>query len=413
MIGVLRSRKFTPLAIVSAVAVAGCSIPETPARPVAEGGISGSDLTLPVDLEQGRNAFGVDLYRQLAERGGNVVFSPTSIIEAFGLVQPGARGDTAAQIRRTLRISTSGSPTTSPLDQPGRRVAIGNAVWMQQGFPLNPDYRRTVTSRSGTPPRAVDFGDADGSAATINRWVEERTVGKIKQLIAPASIDPDTALVLVNTIYLKADWAVPFDAGDTRDESFQLAAGRTVTVPFMRRAASFRTLGSQSFQALALPYRGEELTMLLFLPRMRDGLAAFERELTAAKLDQWITDVRAAEPQRVDVQIPKLQLATRYELPDVLRRMGMVLPFSDLADLSGITSARRLKVDDVVHQATLAIDEEGTEASAATAISIVPTSMPPPAKPFRADRPFFMAIRDDRTGALLFMGRIADPSARL
>lgn len=412
MITKRQSRKLAGFTIAGALTMAGCSTPQTSPTPAAENGTDRLNPTPPVALEQGRNAFGVDLYRRLAETGGNVVFSPTSIVEAFGLVQPGARGDTAAQIGRTLRLVSGDAPTTASLDQPGRRVAIGNSVWMQQRFPLNPEYRRIVTTRSGMAPRLLDFANAQGSAATINRWVEERTAGKIKELVKPSSIEPDTALILVNTVYLKADWAVPFDVSDTRNGPFQVATGRTVTVPFMQQSTRLGMLETRSFQALALPYRGEELTMVLFLPRSTDGLAVFEQGLTAAKLEGWMADLRAAEPQWVDVQIPKLELATRYELPEVLRRMGMVLPFTDQADLSGITSAGPLKIDDVVHQATLTVDERGTEASAATSVQIRVTSAAPIAKPFRADHPFFMAIRDNRSGDLLFMGRIADPSAR-
>lgn len=410
------SRRTALPAIVFALALAGCTAPRSPAMSLSEERSSVPDAVPSSKMEQGKLAFGIDLYRRLGADGGNIVFSPVSITAAFGLVQPGARGETAEQIRRVLRLRSDSDQTAMltalPLDQPGRRVTIGNAVWLQQGYPLKPDYRRIVTDRSGAPPRPLDFRNAQAAAAAINRWVEIGTAGKIKRLVDPTSIEPDTRLVLTNTVYLKADWTRPFDRSDTQSGAFRLASGQSVTVPFMSQIVPHRLLETNSFQAVELAYQGDELAMILFLPRAPDGLAAFERELTATKLEKWIKELRATESRSVNVNIPKLELATRYELPETLQRMGMVLAFSNQADLSGITDAERLKIDNVTHQATLAVDELGTEASAATAIQIRPVSAPPPGVLFRADHPFFMAIRDNRSGTLLFMGRIADPSAR-
>jgi serpin B len=180
----------------------------------------------------------------------------------------------------------------------------------------------------------------------------------------------------------------------------------------MHQIGSFRHLDRPGFSAIELPYRGEEMSMIVFLPKARDGLPAFERELAPAKLEEWMGALTARERQRVDLALPKIQLETRYDLPPALMAMGMRLAFSNNSDLGGITDVERLKVDRAIHQTFLLVDEKGTEAAAVTAVTIIPTSAPaPPQIRFHADHPFFFLIRDNRSGATLFMGRIEEPQA--
>jgi len=411
-----------------ALTFAGCAAP--PAEPRAEAPAAAAPAeAAPASVAPGEerqalvagNAeFAIDLYRRLG--AGNLFFSPAGISTAFGMAQAGARGETALEIARALRYPLAGEPlhsTLGPLtrelvlDQPGRRLAVANALWVQTGYPLLPAYTRTLGTHYGAPPTSLDFeGDRAGAAAAISRWAEQNTNGRIRDLLAPDDLHPRTRLVLTNTVWFKADWQRQFEAGATRERDFFVRGGAPVKVRMMhQREAQFRHLDGGGFDAIELPYRGEEMSMLVFLPKTRDGLPAFERELTGANLRAWTDTLRSAEPKVVDLALPKIELRTRYDLPVPLQEMGMRLVYTEASDLSGISTAERLLIDRAIHQTFLLVDEKGTEAAAATAITIRPVSAPPtPQVRFHADHPFFFLIRDNRSGALLFMGRIEAPA---
>ena len=375
---------------------------------------------VPDNVAEGQAAFGVALYRELAAQPGNVFLSPVSISTALAMAYAGARGETAAEMARTLRYPDGdlhagmGSLLgTMDLDAEGRKLAVANALWIQQGYPIRAEYRELLGRHYGAEPRSLDFEkNREAAAATINRWAEENTAGKIKELLSPSALRLDTRLVLTNAVYFKGDWLSPFLGGDTGPEDFHGRQG-VQRVPFMHKTHRFRHLKGDGFQALELPYEGEELAMILFLPDKRDGLTALEQRLTGARLKEWTERLRAAAPAEVVLAMPKVELKTRYELPPTLQAMGMRLAFTNMANISGITYAERIKIDKVIHQTFLAVDEDGTEAAATTAVTIVPVSArigPPPIE-FRADHPFFFIIRDNRSGAALFMGRIEQPQA--
>jgi serpin B len=375
----------------------------------------------PAAVAEGATAFGIDLYRQLGREEGNLFFSPVSLSGAFGMAQAGARGETEAQIARILHYPLPRErlhPALGTLmrgmalDQPGRRLAVANAVWVQSGFALLPDYVRRLGDDYGAVPETVDFvGAAPQAAARINQWAERNTAGRIKNLLRAGDLAPATRLVLTNTVWMKADWLSQFHPLMTRPGDFFAAGGGTVQIPFMRQQEPFRHLDAPGFQAIELPYRGEELAMIVFLPKARDGLPDFERELEAGRLERWIGDLRAAEPEPVELTLPKIRLETRYQLARTLEQMGMTLAFGPGADFSGIDGGRGLFIAKAIHQTFLQVDEKGTEAAAATAL-VMNESGPRPARiRFHADHPFFFLIRDNRSGAVLFMGRISALSA--
>ena len=291
------------------------------------------------------------------------------------------------------------------------QVAPGiDVIFLDTGY----HFVETLGTAYGARPTSLDFeGDRAGAAAAISRWAEQNTNGRIRNLLAPEDLHPRTRLVLTNTVWFKADWLRQFGAGATRERDFFVRGGTAVATPMMHeREAQFRHLDGGSFDALELPYRGEEMSMLVFLPKARDGLPAFERELSGAALNGWIEALRTAEPKVVDLALPKIELSTRYDLPTPLKEMGMRLVYTDSADLSGVTAAEALLIDRAIHQTFLLVDEKGTEAAAATAITMRPVSAPPtPQVRFHADHPFFFLIRDNRSGAVLFMGRIEAPAA--
>ncbi|HEX9933165.1 MAG TPA: serpin family protein [Allosphingosinicella sp.] len=413
-------------ATVLALGAAACTAPpsepaQTEAAPPAEFAETVPPSEARPALVAGNAEFAVDLYRRLGS--GNLFFSPIGISTAFGMVQAGARGETGREIAQAMRFRLGGEQlhaTLGPLarelaiDQPGRRLAVANALWVQTGYPLLPAYTQTLGTHYGAPPTSLDFeDDRAGAAAAISRWAEQNTNGRIRNLLAPDDLHPRTRLVLTNTVWFKADWQREFEAAATRERDFFVPAGPPVKVRMMHeREARFRHLDGGSFDAIELPYRGEEMSMLVFLPKARDGLPAFERELTGARLSEWTNALRAAEHKVVDLALPKIELRTRYDLPAPLKEMGMRLVYTDHSDLSGISNAERLMIDRAIHQTFLLVDEKGTEAAAATAITIRPVSAPPtPQVRFHADHPFFFLIRDNRSGALLFMGRIEAPSA--
>jgi serpin B len=300
------------------------------------------------------------------------------------------------------------------LDQPGRRLAIANALWVQTGYPLVPAYTQILGTAYGAQATNLDFErDRAGAAAAISRWAEQNTNGRIRNLLAADDLHPLTRLVVTNTVWFKADWQRQFEARATRERDFFAGGAQPLKVPMMHeREARFRHLDGGSFDALELPYQGEEMSMLVFLPKDRAGLPAFEQELNGTSLRRWTDALRSAEPKVVDLALPKIELRTRYDLPAPLKEMGMRLAFTEEADLSGISAAETLLVDRAIHQTFLLVDEKGTEAAAATAITVRPVSAPPtPQLRFHADHPFFFVIRDNRSGALLFIGRIVSPGA--
>jgi len=224
------------------------------------------------------------------------------------------------------------------------------------------------------------------------------------------NLKPSTRLILTNAIWFKGDWQDEFPKAATRPEPFRLAGGGSRPVPLMRRLGDYRHLDGGSFQALELPYKGGALSMLVLLPKEVGGLPALEARLTPAELTGWTEALMARAPQEVNVALPKFTMETRYLLNPELQALGMRTAFSSQADFSGITGDRSLVIDQVIHQTFVAVDEVGTEAAAATAIATTEASSRPPPVEFRADRPFLFLIRDNRSGALHFLGRLAAPS---
>jgi serpin B len=235
--------------------------------------------------------------------------------------------------------------------------------------------------------------------------VKKQTRDKVPELLQGGQLTADTRLVLTNAVYFKGTWVKRFDKAQTREADFRLAGGKAVKAPMMRLADRFDYLSGPDFQALELPYKGDRLTMVLFLPHAVNGLAAWEKGLTAEKLSNWIGNLSRAE---VGVELPRFTARSRFELSGALAKLGMPLAFGAGADFSGLTTAERVQIGQVPHEAFADVNEEGTEAAAATAVEISKGDGPQP-RFFHADHPFFFVIRDTTTGTILFLGRITDP----
>jgi len=384
-------------------------------------------------VAQANTEFGLEILGQLDEPGKNIFLSPASLTTAFGLLRAGAAGTTAEELDRVLHITlpeedyhAANGRMVEALntDKEDVTVSINNAVWAEQTAVLEPDYLARVKTAYGAPDYRVDYiGHPDASREIINRWVEEKTHDRIKDLLSQQDVTEDTRNILVNTVYLKADWAVPFGKEASKDAPFYLTPSNTVDVPMMNQTRYFRYFRSVGVELAELPYKDNEFSMVLFLPRAKDGLEKLEAALVEnpEKFDGLVGRLMAKEPTRLELKLPKLKIEARYKLEGPLKSLGMVESFSDFANFGRMARPEKqpggngLKVDKVIHQTFLEVDEEGTEAAAATAILMVAVSSawrgppPPPPIPFHVDHPYMFAIRHNATGMILFLGRVEDP----
>jgi serine protease inhibitor len=386
----------------------------------------------PVDVGDARafagaqNAFGLDVWRGLRhDYPGNLAISPASIATALTMTYGGARGETARAMAAAMHLGASpdaamaaaGELVTS-WNAPGQpyELSVANRLFGDKGYAFAAPYLAATRDQFGAELAAVDFRHAaDAAIGQINGWVSEQTRGLIPAILPPHSLDDTTRLVLVNAVYFHGTWKVPFEKGRTADATFHAPDGDR-QVPTMHR--DFGAYGEDhDVKVLELPYDGDRLSMMFVLP-VDDGpgsLAPVEDGLDAAAVDRW---AKLASERRVDVSLPRFELETPImPLGGILAGLGMGVAFSDSADFSAMSAPGQvpLKIDVVFHRALVELDEDGTKAAAATAVGMVEvtslrTDPPPPPPTFKADHPFLFFLRDTRSGAILFAGRVADPS---
>ena len=375
------------------------------------------------------NAFTAAMYAQLAKDAkGDLFFSPSSIHTALAMAYAGARGQTAAQMARALHYTLEparlhpacgsllralNTARKDPAGDPAFALTVSNALWGQKGYLFKPDFIALNNACYGAGLKELDFAESDAARKTINDWVAQQTKEKIKDLIPLGVISSATRLVLTNAVYFKSNWAAKFEKAATKDGPFTTAAGRQITTPMMHQEDRFRYMETADLQALELPYRQYELSMVVLLPRKPDGLPALEQALSAGDLTQWLGQLRVVD---VQVTMPRFKVESSFSLADNLKALGMTDAFNpDRADFSGIAAMERLFISAVIHKAYVAVDEEGTEAAAATAVVMDGADAAherPQPKVFSADHPFIFLIRHRASGLLLFMGRLLEPAAR-
>ncbi|MGA7884947.1 MAG: serpin family protein [Acidobacteriaceae bacterium] len=373
-------------------------------------------------LTQGNNAFAVDLYGQLRTQPGNLFFSPESVSTAFGMAYAGARGQTATQIQHVFHFTLPPErlhPAMGALlkerngAHPHYELHVADALWAEQDASFLPDYLKLMQDDYGAGLHRVDFEHApEAVRGTINGWVAQETNNRIQNLIGPGALTPQTRLVLTNAIYFKGSWLAPFLADDTETEDFYLSAKQTVKTPLMHRTGDYYYYDGGSFQALELPYNGSELAMVVLLPKQKDGLPALEKQFTAAAVNTWIDKLELAD--KVVLTLPRFTMTQQFELSSALSAMGMPLAFSGASDFSGMTGKPDFTISAAIHKAFIEVNEQGTEAAAATGMIMVATAMrgeEPPPIVFRADHPFLFLIRDLQSGEILFMGRLENPAS--
>lgn len=357
-----------------------------------------SPVALAADAE---NAFAHDLFARLAGREGNLVCSPMSVRLALAMVYGGARGPTATEMAKVLRcddgIHAEFARLAKGYDGRDGAPALADAAWVQAGAALLPAYLDLMMKHYGATPLSVDFAAAGAASERINAWAADRTRGRIKDLVNPSMFDANTTLVLTNALHFKAAWQEPFRARATSEQPFALASGEKVPVPLMAQTEHFAYAERDGVQAVELPYAGGRFSMVVVLPRVGAPDAVPEGLLTAL------------EGESVSVCLPRFRIEAGFRLEDTLAAMGMGSAFGRDADFSGMNGRKDLFLSAVAHKAFVAVDEEGTEAAAATAA--VQERKGRPGKPvvFRADRPFLFLIRDRETGSILFLGRVSDP----
>ncbi len=383
------------------------------------------------ELVRGNNAFAFDLYRALSDGDDNLFYSPFSISQALAMTSAGARGETQRQMADTLhhRLPQSSlHPAFNALDRtlasrgqgPGGapndsseagqyfRLNIANAIWGQDGYHFLPDFLDMLAEHYGAGMMAVDFvGAADESRVRINDWVAEETEGKIKDLLPPGVIDHTTRLVLTNAIYFNASWLWPFSPRDTEVRPFYLAGGGTVMVPMMTETTKefYGYARGDGYQVVDVPYSWREMSMTILLPD-EGALEELEGSLDSEMLNRIIDDI---EIDYVILTMPLFEFESQFSLSDTLAGMGMPDAFGVGADFSGMTGSRDLWISEVVHKAFVSVDEEGTEAAAATGVVMLTSGPSKDPIEVTIDRPFIFLIRDIGTGTVLFMGRVSNP----
>lgn len=372
------------------------------------------------EVVSANNQFALDLYSELRKGEGNVFFSPYSISTALAMTYEGARGTTADEMQSVFHF-----PTDSAVRRPSfaamhnrinkadskYKLSVANALWAQNDYKLLSEYMNVVQQYYAGRATNVDFENATEEARqTINKWVESKTNNKIKDLFPNGSLNAMTRLVLTNAAYFKGTWAKQFKKNQTQDANFRVNTAATVKVPMMQQAgeeAKFKYAETNDVQVLEMPYEGDTLSMMILLPKS-DTLSSLESSLSPATINDWKSKLYK---RRVDVFMPKFTFDTKYSMNETLAKMGMPTAFTDAADFSGMDGTKSLSIQNVVHQAFVDVSEEGTEAAAATGVSVGATAvaMPQPVPIFRADHPFIFAIQDDSDGNILFLGRVSNP----
>lgn len=366
-------------------------------------------------------AFGLDLMR--AQGPGNLVLSPDSVAAALAMTGVGGVGRTAEEIARILHLNgpaalaavgdlqraiAAGQAAAAAGDPEPPTLEIANGLFLQQGLPFASAFLSGAQQRFGAVPETVDFTtNPTGAMEAINGWVSEHTKGLIPRILD--SLPEEIALALANAVYLDADWEHPFKKGKTRPGVFHKTVSET-TVDFMHQTESLRYGAGPGYRALALPYRSSTLSLLVMLP-VRQELGALQHSLDGRSLARIARDLA---PRPVDLSLPRFHLNTDTELTNSLKKLGMTTAFSEDANFSRITTAADLKIAFVKHAADFTVDEAGTVAAAATVVGVqVKSALRPPrdAITFNANRPFLFFLRDERTGAVLFAGRLTDPAS--
>lgn len=373
--------------------------------------------TMPDAIQQ----FNSDFYQQIKQQNksqDNVFYSPFSLYTALGMVYQGAQGRTASEMATVLHaknptdLAKHSRALLATMNQKDLPYVLNtvNALWVEKNTAINPQYQKVINDDYLAHVTRLDFlHDKQGSIKIINDHIAEHTHQKIQNLLSNDAINADTRLILTNAVYFKGRWQKVFDKDATKPAPFHVTPQQTMNVPMMYQKSTFEYGENAQLQILSLPYQGDNLRMLVVLPR-ENQLSNVEKSISVKNLATWRGLLSS---HKVEVYLPKFKLETKYNLVDTLHQLGMPTAFSNQADFSGISKQANLSLSDVVHQAFVEVNETGTEAAAVTRATLFTTSAvlnPPPPKIFRADRPFIFMIEDSNNGNILFMGKVMNPN---
>ena len=411
------SRIFKLLIVTFTMLVLLVSAPGLPAQDNKE------DESLRSEVVNGNSQFAIDLYQNINasedSKGKNIFISPFSISTALAMTYEGSRNNTRKEMASALHFNLPGDKLDAAFSlllgetkaAPGEhyKLNVANALWGQKDYRFESAFTRAIDKYYDGGFNLVDYlHNTEGSRKTINKWVEARTEDKIKALVHKDDINTATRLVLTNAIYFKGDWASKFKAEKTQNAPFTASDGKTVDVPMMAQSGNFPFLEDGGLAMIELPYAGNDLSMIAILPE--GDVEKLGASLSLAKIQELRKNLR---PQHVDVYLPRFKFEARYHLDDgsLLPKMGMRDAFSETrADFSGMTGSATLYISHVIHQAVIDVNEEGSEAAAATAVVMTRKSISR-ARIFRADRPFIFMIVHKPTDSILFLGRLSSPAA--
>lgn len=371
------------------------------------------------NLVEGNNAFCFDLYQLLKEKEGNIFISPYSISYALAMTYAGAHGVTEKEMAKVLHFVLPkrelhqeffklASIIRKIKENGNITLNIANSLWIQKNFNLKKEFIKITDKFYKAVPFIVDFIPDDLREKTrkkINLWVEDKTREKIKNLISKGILSAETRLVLTNAVYFKGDWSIQFKKHLTRNAPFWLSENKKIDIPIMFLGNSLKYMEDKNIQILELPYKGEEVSMLIILPHKEFGIKKLELELKSNPLNEWVIKLRR---QKVVTYLPKFKITSKYSMNKILESMGMVSAFSGSANFSGISKGP-LFISDVIHEAFVEVNEQGTEAAASTAVILKKGPVRFPI--FRANHPFIFIIKENKSGSILFMGRVSNPSS--
>ncbi|MBW4562202.1 MAG: serpin family protein [Mojavia pulchra JT2-VF2] len=423
--GVSLGRRYV-LAAASVVllGVLGCSQVDSSTGTLAESRLPGSESPLPkktvnpdTKIVNANNKFGFKLFSEVLQNESsekNIFVSPASVAIALAMTYNGASGSTQKAMAKTLElqgmnlqeINSSYASLEKILQKPDADVqlTIANSLWADKDAQFKSEFLQKNREFYQAKVTNLNFQDAE-APNIINNWVKENTQGKINKIVE--TIDPEQVLFLINAIHFKGRWSNEFDKSQTAVYPFYLASGKQKQHPMMSKDGDYRYHETEQFQAVSLPYgKDGKVSFYIFLPKQNSNLKAFYQNLSAENWEKWMTQFRKREGS---VRLPRFKTDYDVTLNDALKALGMEEAFSSKANFSGM--GKNLAISQVKHKTFVEVNEEGTEATAATSVGIVATSAMQEPEPFRmiVDRPFFCAIRDNQTGSVLFMGSIMEP----
>ena len=367
-------------------------------------------------LVEDMNSFSFELYKELSmAEEGNVFFSPYSVFVALAMAYEGARGETAVEMQKVLGFQQNNETWLCSFgriynlynQKSEYTLKTANALWVQHGYSFLMEYLDFIEKYYMGKASVVDFTNAEKTADLINSWTNDRTNGKIPELIKTVDINPLTKLILTNAIYFRGDWVYQFNPNDTEVKKFSVSDNVSLNVSMMSfydEDVELNYAENEDLQILELPYRGEKVSMLILLPK-ENNVSVIEKRLNNENLTRWTSSLRRV---CVRVYLPRFKLETTYKLKPFLMNMGIHRAFTYDADFSGMDNTKDLFIEKVIHKAFIEVDENGTEAAAATSVHVVLKGMPDYVT-FNADHPFLFLIKHRETGNILFMGKISYP----